>query len=59
MPTDLQRELVTVFADFDAARDRLTELTYVAYVAIVLERVLKETSRIEFGEAIRASRGWK
>lgn len=59
MPTDLQRELVSTFENLDGARERLSGLGYVAYIAIVLERVLKETARIEFGEAIRAARGWK
>ena len=59
MPTDLQRELVSTFENLDGARERLSGLAYVAFIAIVLERVLKETARLGFGEAIRASRGWK
>ena len=56
MPTALQRELVDTFAVLLAARERLTEFEYVAYVAIVVERVLNESGRLGFGEAIHAVR---
>jgi hypothetical protein len=57
MPSDLNRELLTTFSQLDGARDRLSDLTYIAYVAIVLERITKETGRLTFGEALRALRG--
>jgi len=40
-------------------RDVLSEYQYVAYVAIVLERVVKESEPLAFGEAIRATRDWR
>ena len=49
-----------MFENLDGARERLSGLALMLpFIAIVLERVLKETARLGFGEAIRASRGWK
>jgi hypothetical protein len=59
MPSELNRELVATFAQLDGARERLSDLGFIAYIAIVLERVVKESERLAFGEAIRASREWK
>ena len=56
MPTALQRELVDTFAVLHAARERLADLEYIAYVAIILQRVINESGRLGFGEAIRATR---
>jgi hypothetical protein len=56
MPSDLNRELLATFAQLDGVRERLSDLAYIAYVAIVLERVTKETGRLSFGEALRAKR---
>jgi hypothetical protein len=56
MPSDLNRELLATYAQLDGARERLSDFVYIAYVAIVLERVIKESGRIEFGQALRALR---
>jgi hypothetical protein len=57
MPSELNAELLATFANLDGARNRLSDLQYVAYVAIVLERVVKESERLAFGEALR-TRDW-
>ena len=56
MPSDLNRELLATYAQLDGARERLSDLAYVAFVAIVLERIIKESGRIEFGQALQALR---
>ncbi len=59
MPSELAAELLATFANMDGARNRLSDFQYVAYVAIVLERIVKESQRLAFGEALRATRDWK
>lgn len=56
MRTALQRELTGTFGALGGARERLDDLSYIAYVAIVLERVIGESARLSFGEALRALR---
>jgi hypothetical protein len=55
---ELNAELLATYANLDGARNRLSDFQYVAYVAIVLERVVKESERLAFGEALR-TRDWK
>ena len=55
---ELNTELLATYANLDGARNRLSDFQYVAYVAIVLERVVKESERLAFGEALR-TRDWK
>jgi hypothetical protein len=57
MAPGLQRELFAAFDAVGAARETLSDLEFVAFVAIVLERYTKESARLGFGEAIRAARG--
>jgi hypothetical protein len=59
MLSELNAELLATYALVDRARDRLSEFQYVAFIAIVLERVAKESERLAFGEAIRATRDWR
>jgi hypothetical protein len=56
MTSFLNEELNAALDGLLRARGRLTSLEFIAYVAIVLERYTKESARISFGEALRASR---
>ena len=56
MSTQLNRELQGVYSLLLDARDKLSDDSYCAFVAILLMRITSEAERLGFGEALRARR---
>jgi hypothetical protein len=52
----LNRELNIALGHLLEARERLTALEFIAFVAVMLERYVKESARLDFGDALRARR---